>query len=134
MAVVAPVTHAPTRGGPLVMTRRTIGTIDARAQPVAALAESWTYSDDRRTLRFRLRCGVKFHSGRPFTAESVKWNIERAQDPKNEAAVGGELMSIQVVPVDSTTVDVRTPDDSYPHSRSPEEGFGDRGGAPTREW
>src|SRR5215470_17811368 len=34
-----------------------------------SLAESWTVSADERVYEFKLREGVKFHNGDPFTAE-----------------------------------------------------------------
>ncbi|RKK02586.1 ABC transporter substrate-binding protein [Pseudoroseomonas wenyumeiae] len=40
------------------------------------LAESWTAIDDT-TWEFKLRRGVKFHDGSDFTAEDVKFSIER---------------------------------------------------------
>ncbi len=46
------------------------------------VAEAWTLSDDRRTITFRLRRGVKFHSGRELTAEDVKYSIERLLAPE----------------------------------------------------
>ncbi len=42
-----------------------------------SLAESWTVSADQKTYEFKLREGVKFHNGDPFTAEDVKWSFER---------------------------------------------------------
>ena len=35
------------------------------------LAESWEFSDDRLTLTFRLRGGVRWHDGEPLTADDV---------------------------------------------------------------
>src|SRR5499426_2699088 len=34
-----------------------------------SLAESWTVSQDQKTYEFKLREGLKFHNGDPFTAE-----------------------------------------------------------------
>ena len=45
----------------------------------AALAESWTVSEDGRTYRFVLRDGVKFHNGAPLTSAEVKWSWARLQ-------------------------------------------------------
>ena len=45
------------------------------------LAESWKIIDDH-TWEFKLRRGIKFDNGEPFTAESVKFSIERGLDPK----------------------------------------------------
>jgi len=42
-----------------------------------SLAESWTLSADRRVYDFKLREGVKFHNGDPFTAEDVKFTFLR---------------------------------------------------------
>ena len=39
---------------------------------VPELAESWSWSPDRTKLTFKLRQGVKWHDGKPFTAKDVK--------------------------------------------------------------
>src|SRR6266446_4357110 len=36
------------------------------------LAESWSWDEDKTALTFRLRTGVKWHDGTPFTAKDVK--------------------------------------------------------------
>ncbi len=45
-----------------------------------ALATSWEQIDDL-SWSFTLREGVTFHNGEPFTAESVRYSIERILDP-----------------------------------------------------
>jgi peptide/nickel transport system substrate-binding protein len=47
-----------------------------------SLAESWTVSADQRVYEFKLREGVKFHNGDPFTAEDVKFSFLRAKGSK----------------------------------------------------
>src|SRR5919108_72487 len=42
-----------------------------------SLAESWTESADHLVYEFKLREGVKFHNGDPFTAEDVKFSFLR---------------------------------------------------------
>jgi peptide/nickel transport system substrate-binding protein len=44
-----------------------------------SLAESWTVSPDGKTYEFKLREGLKFHNGDPFTAEDVKWSFLRTK-------------------------------------------------------
>ncbi len=44
-----------------------------------SLAESWTVSADQTAYEFKLREGVKFHNGDPFTAEDVKFSFGRAK-------------------------------------------------------
>jgi peptide/nickel transport system substrate-binding protein len=47
-----------------------------------SLAESWTVSPDGRVYEFKLREGLKFHNGDPFTAEDVKFSFHRAKGSK----------------------------------------------------
>src|SRR5205085_6802224 len=44
-----------------------------------SLAESWTVSPDQRVYEFKLREGLKFHNGDPFSAEDVKFSFQRAK-------------------------------------------------------
>ena len=43
---------------------------------VPDLAESWSWSDDKTMLTFKLRHGVKWHDGKPFTANDVKCTFD----------------------------------------------------------
>jgi peptide/nickel transport system substrate-binding protein len=47
------------------------------------LAESWSWSADGTRLAFKLREGVRWHDGKPFTAEDVKctWDLLTARAP-----------------------------------------------------
>src|SRR5437762_2071554 len=44
-----------------------------------SLAETWTESPDKLIYEFKLRKGVRFHNGDPFTADDVKFSFERAK-------------------------------------------------------
>jgi ABC-type transport system substrate-binding protein len=59
---------------------------DAGLNVVPALATTWTISRDGRRYAFRLREDVRFHDGRPLTADDVAFTFERAlrtDDPGN---------------------------------------------------
>jgi len=42
------------------------------------LAKSWTVSGDGKTITFKMRDGVKFHSGNPVTAADAVYSLQRA--------------------------------------------------------
>jgi len=48
---------------------------DARFQPQPQLAQSWTVSADGLSITFRLRPGVSWHDGKPFTAQDVAFSV-----------------------------------------------------------
>ena len=54
---------------------------------VPDLAESWSWSEDGKQLTFRLRQGVKWHDGKPFTAADVKctWELLLGIAPREAA-------------------------------------------------
>src|ERR1700730_584110 len=45
-------------------------------KPRPALAESWTVAPDGKTYTFKLRRGVTWHDGKPFTSADVKFSLE----------------------------------------------------------
>jgi peptide/nickel transport system substrate-binding protein len=59
---------------------------DALLKPQPMLAESWEVSSDARQVKFNLRKGVQFHSGRELTSDDVKYSLQRAANPKVAAA------------------------------------------------
>src|SRR5262249_47062864 len=46
------------------------------------LAESWDVSKDGLTYTFKLKKGVKWHDGKPFTAKDVAFTFYSVLDPK----------------------------------------------------
>ena len=51
-------------------------TYDLDFRPRPALATAWSVSPDGLTYTFKLREGVKWHDGKPFTAEDVAYSIK----------------------------------------------------------
>ena len=69
------------------------------------LALSWTTSDDLKSWTFKLREGVNFHDGTPFTATDVAHHYNRILDPKNKSRSRSFISPIkEAVAVDDHTV------------------------------
>src|SRR3954454_15703377 len=51
---------------------------------VPDLAESWSWSEDGKELTFKLRQGVKWHDGKPFTAADVRCTMDLIQGKAKE--------------------------------------------------
>ena len=59
---------------------------DKKLGVIPALAESWTQVSPT-VWRFKLRPGVKFHDGTPFTADDVVFSFERARSETSQLRV-----------------------------------------------
>jgi peptide/nickel transport system substrate-binding protein len=82
---------------------------DASANILPNLATEWGFLGDGSAWQFKLRDGVTFHNGDPFTAESVKFTIERAINPETKATIAAQFLTIAGVDiVDASTVVIRT--------------------------
>jgi peptide/nickel transport system substrate-binding protein len=80
---------------------------------VPHLALSWKNIDDT-TWEVKLRPGVKFHDGTPFTAKDVKATFDRVLDPAKKMIARGNHAKIKTVEVvDDMTVRFKT-DGPYP--------------------
>jgi len=44
---------------------------------VGGVAESWEFSDDGKTITFKMRDGLSFHSGNPVRAQDVAFSLQR---------------------------------------------------------
>ncbi|MEO9255972.1 MAG: ABC transporter substrate-binding protein, partial [Tepidiformaceae bacterium] len=60
-------------------------TLDLNLKVQPDLASSWDISADRKTYTFHMRDTAVFQSGRPVTAQDIKYSLERAADPKNNS-------------------------------------------------
>ena len=77
------------------------------------LAESWTRSDDGLRYTIKLRPGVSFSDGHPFTADDVVFSFEAVYDEKTGSALADSLQmggkKLQVVEGDPSTVVITFP-------------------------
>ena len=72
---------------------------------VPDLAVSWEHSPDVKVWTFRLRKGVKWHDGRPFTAEDVKFNYDVHRNKKFRSRMNRQVKNLTKVEIlDSHTV------------------------------
>ncbi|CAA9348574.1 MAG: ABC transporter, substrate-binding protein (cluster 5, nickel/peptides/opines) [uncultured Gemmatimonadetes bacterium] len=85
---------------------------DAALNPLPGLAERWDtvrVASDTLQLTFHLRRDVRWHDGRPTTADDVLFTFERIKDPKSASphAAMLQLYSSQAERLDSFTVRFR---------------------------
>jgi peptide/nickel transport system substrate-binding protein len=57
------------------------------------LAESWQVSKDGRGIVFKLRSGIAFSDGTPFSAEDVAYTVQRLMDPALHSPTGDAFRS-----------------------------------------
>src|SRR6476646_11633865 len=57
------------------------------------LATSWKVSKDSKQITFKLRSGVSFSDGTPFSAEDVAYTIQRLMDPSLHSPTGDAFRS-----------------------------------------
>ena len=57
---------------------------NTEASIVPELATSWAWSEDHASLTFKLRDGVTWHDGKPFTSADVKCTFDLIQDRSKE--------------------------------------------------
>lgn len=79
--------------------------IGADGLPKGLLAESWTVSEDSKTLTVVLREGRKFHDGTPVDAKAVEFTFTRLLDPATAAPAKDQAGPLtKVTAVDDKTV------------------------------
>ncbi|HOG07419.1 MAG: peptide-binding protein [Syntrophales bacterium] len=62
---------------------------------VGDLAESWEIGREGLEITFHLRKGVRWHDGRPFTAEDVLYTYQVTIDPKTPTAYAGDFLRVK---------------------------------------
>jgi peptide/nickel transport system substrate-binding protein len=92
---------------------------DLKLRPV--LAESWTPNANASVWTFKIRKGVTFNDGTPFTAKDVAATINTHADPKSNSnalsALGGVISKGGATATDDTTVQftLDAPNGSFPY-------------------
>ena len=68
--------------------------------------EDGTLAADGKSVIWKLKQGVTWHDGKPFTADDVVFNWEYAKDPATAATTNGSYKDVMVEKVDDLTVKV----------------------------
>ena len=71
--------------------------------------ENGGLTKDGKSVTWKLKPGVQWHDGKPFTADGVVFNWEYAKDPATAAVTSGTYQDIKVEKVDDLTVRVLFP-------------------------
>lgn len=89
---------------------------DEKGKFLPALAESWEYAADRKSITFRLRQGVKFHDGTAFDAAAAKFNLDRVADPQINTRARQyvtDLASVDVIDAGTVRVNLKQPSGAF---------------------
>ncbi len=78
-------------------------------KPAPGLVTEWGWNDDRSKISMKIRQGVSWHDGSPFTAEDVAWSLERAANPDTGNPINfiWSTLGNFVVDGDTVTADVK---------------------------
>src|SRR3954452_7193318 len=57
------------------------------------LAESWKVSKDSKQITFKLRSGISFSDGTPFSAEDIAYTVQQLMDPTLHSPTGDAFRS-----------------------------------------
>lgn len=70
---------------------------DPQGNIVPGLATSWSISDDSLTYTFQLRKNVRWHDGKPLTADDVKFTFEKIHDRQTGSRLNLLFQSVKDV-------------------------------------
>src|SRR5882672_9024653 len=83
---------------------------DGNLKPMLAASipgrEDGTLAPDGKSVTWKLKQGVTWHDGKPFTADDVVFNWEYAKNPATAATTSGSYKDVKVEKVDQYTVKV----------------------------
>lgn len=80
------------------------------------LAESWQWSDDKKSITFKLRRDVKFQDGTAFDAQAAKFNFDRVIDPVVDARARqymGNLESTEIIDDYTIKLNLKEPSGAF---------------------
>jgi peptide/nickel transport system substrate-binding protein len=94
-------------GGTLVRLNRQTQALEP------GLAQSWNVSKDDREITFKLRGGVSFSDGTPFSAEDVAYTVQKLMDPALHSPTGDTFRSgpgnVEIKVISPTQISITFP-------------------------
>ena len=94
-------------GGTLVRLNRQTQVLEPE------LAQSWNVSKDYREISFKLRGGVSFSDGTPFSAEDVGYTVQKLMDPALHSPTGDTFRSgpgnVEIKVISPTQISITFP-------------------------
>jgi peptide/nickel transport system substrate-binding protein len=75
-----------------------------KLEPLPGLAASWTVSEDAKTYTFKLKPGVTWHDGKPFTSADVLFSIGMLKETHSRARNNLSMLDKVEAPDDLTVV------------------------------
>jgi peptide/nickel transport system substrate-binding protein len=87
---------------------------DKKVTSEYAVADSWEWSNELKTLTLEIKSGITFHNGTKLTAKDVAYNINWQLDPDNNAPNKGLIGPVDTVEVKSPTKLVVNFTEPYP--------------------
>ncbi|MBN9086976.1 MAG: peptide ABC transporter substrate-binding protein [Reyranella sp.] len=86
---------------------------DGNLRPILAEAipgrEDGTLAADGKSVTWKLKKGVTWHDGKPFTADDCVFTWQYARNPETSAVTSGSYKDVEVEKVDDHTVTVKFP-------------------------
>ena len=73
-------------------------------EPMPDLADSYTWSEDGKTLTVALKKNARFHNGDAVLADDVQFTVESIQDPARTSPLAARFRNVKVIATDDYTV------------------------------
>jgi len=82
-----------------------------------ALASEWAVEDEGKRYVFTLQAGVKYHDGSDFTAEDVKFSLDRARGEEStnaQKALFSNIVDVEIIDDTTVAINLENPDGNLP--------------------
>lgn len=79
---------------------------------IASLAKDWTFDKNTNSYTFNLRDDVKWHDGKAFTANDVKFTLETIVNPENASEIASnyeDITNIDIINDSTIKITLKTP-------------------------